>query len=471
MTIPWTRTKIIATLGPATADPATLGALLRSGADVVRFNFAHGSHAGHGRLLRRTRLWARRLGRPVGVLLDLPGPKLRVGALPPDGLPLVLRQEVRLTAGPVARADGDIPIPHPGLLESLRPGQDVFIADGLIRLRVLEVRGRTALCRVAAGGRVRAGNGVNLPQTALPLRAFTREDERHLAFGLARGVDFVGLSFVESADDVRRVREFARRRGRAPFLIAKIERRRALKNLKAIIAAADGLMVARGDLGVEVPFSGLPALQDEITARARAAGKPVIVATQVLESMVENPRPTRAEAMDAAHAVKGGADAIMLSGETSVGKHPVEAVRALGRIIAAAERDPAPSRPPDSAAALSPSDALVREACRLAEDIRARALVVPTRTGRTAARLSQRRPRAPIWVLGEDEGLARRLSLHWGVEPLAARPPRRLDRLVPFLRRTLPRLRRVRPGQRVVLISGGPGVAPGETGMIQIVAF
>jgi len=459
--IPFNRTKIVATLGPASSDPAVMRRMVQAGLDVFRLNFAHGTYPEFAGLIARVREVSRRLSHPVGILQDLPGPKLRVGALSSD-VELHRGDDAVLVAGRTGPA-GTIPVTYPELSRDLKPGHEVFIADGLIRLLVRSVKGGRVLCRVANGGTVRRGNGVNLPRSPLSLRAFTLEDARHLVFGLAHGVDFVGISFVGTKEDVDRVRAFCRRRGRAPFLIAKIERRLAVENLDDILESADGIMVARGDLGVEFPFFKVPGLQEDIVARARGRGRPVIVATQMLESMIQNPRPTRAEATDVATAAREGADAVMLSGETAVGKYPVAAVEALRSVIGETERRV--RSPEDISGAGDLSDAVAREACRVAASVGARWIVVPTRSGATAARVSHHRPDAPILALTADEGLRRRFSLYWGLDtgPLPAAVGR-----AGIVRRLLAR-RVVKTGQLLVFASGAPGFPRGVTNLIHVV--
>lgn len=314
------QTKIIATLGPSSASPKVFEKLVKEGINVARLNFAHGTHSEHAKSIQTVRRIATKAQIPIGLLQDLPGPKLRVGVLP--DLSTTLRQEegVVLISSHKSVSKKIIPVPYPNLTKDLKPGHVVYIADGLIRLSVQSVKSGQVQCVVANGGTVRTGNGINMPYSSLNLGAFTKEDERHLEFGLKNQVDFVGVSFVGRANDLDRVRSFCQNHGKNPFLIAKIERRQALRHLAGILEKADGLMVARGDLGVEFPFSQIPGLQNDIVSMAHQKGKPVIVATQVLESMIQNPRPTRAEATDIANAIIEGTDAIMLSGETSIGK-------------------------------------------------------------------------------------------------------------------------------------------------------
>jgi len=461
----WSRAKVIATLGPASSSETVVRDLVRHGMDVARLNFSHSSHGEQAARARAVRKAAKLWGRPIGILQDLPGPKIRLGLLPSEGVFLKRGQEVFLTPDP---AGPGIPVLYPRLREDLKPGQPVFIADGAIRLMARKTTSHGVLCGVAAGGRLRAGNGVNLPRSNLSLRAFTAADRRHLEFGLGLDVDFVGVSFAGSAADMTAARSFAAARGRAPFLIAKIERRAAVKNLKSVIEASDGVMVARGDLGVEVPFADIPGLQEEILYQARRQGKPAIVATQMLESMIESPRPTRAEVTDAANAVLESADALMLSGETAVGKYPVEAVKALNAIIRRTERRRSRLHQPEDLNLRDASDIITREAVDLAVGLSAKALVVLTRSGNAAARVSRLRPSMPTLAFSRREVVRRRFALYGGVDVLALTPPEASEASVAWTRRTLRTRGWARPGESVVILSDGPGLPKGETGRIEI---
>lgn len=465
------RTKIVATAGPSADTKAVIARLINEGVNVVRLNFAHGDHAEHARRIRLIREAAAEAGLQVGILQDLPGPKIRVGRLPASGLDVKLDEMVVL----VAKADDSpgkrIPVSYPRLVKDLKIGDTVFIADGMIRLVVQSVTARDVRCRVTNGGTIRSGNGVNMPHSSLHLKAFTREDRRHLAFGLRLGVDFIGISFVGDAQDLRDVKAFCRRRrpGQpAPFVIAKIERQAALRNLDDIIAETDGLMVARGDLGVEAPFYEIPGLQKKIVSAARHAGKPVIVATQVLETMIQNPRPTRAEATDISNAILEGADAIMLSGETAAGKYPVESVRALAQVIEATEKTEFLAHLYSGDLALGIPDLISKAACKVANRLGARFVMVPTRTGKAAMRVSRFRPEMPIIALARTEALQRRLVLSWGVQSLPA--PRAVHHdLASAVRALLLRRKLARRGDRIILVGDDPDSRLGQTSMLKVV--
>jgi pyruvate kinase len=432
------RTKIVATLGPATRTPERIAALLEAGVDVVRLNFSHGTPGEHEALYRLVRQQAAALGRPVAVIQDLQGPKIRVGALAGDRpLQLTAGQEVLLTAEPGAIGhDGLVPITYERLPHDVRPGDRILLDDGLLELRVLASEPPRVRALVVHGGPLGPHKGVNLPGVPLSAPALTDKDRADLALGLALGVDYVALSFVREPEDIALARKATR--GRVP-LIAKLEKPEAIAHLDALLRAADGVMVARGDLAVELSPEEVPPLQKRIIHQANAAGKPVITATQMLQSMTANPRPTRAEASDVANAVLDGSDALMLSGETAVGRYPVETVQTMARIIAAAEAvQEAEGAPPGPAAALRHGPAppagrvhaLVHAACLLAAEVRARAVVVFTRTGHTAQVVAQCRPAVPIYAFTADEAVQRRLALYWGVTPLRTSLDGDTDRVI-----------------------------------------
>ncbi|MFN0118475.1 MAG: pyruvate kinase [Elusimicrobiota bacterium] len=409
------RTKIVATLGPASSSPEMIRKLILNGLDVARINMAHGTFSEHAHRIKMIRDSAHALGASVGILMDLPGPKLRVAQLPSAGLELQRNDEVFLTSDKSKKGPKVIALSYKHLNKDLKKGEAVFICDGLIRLVVDSHRQGEVRCRVTHGGTVHVGNGVNLPHSDLSIEAFTPEDKKLLDFGLKQNIDFVGISFVGDAEDIRRVRQFSQARNKSPFIIAKIERREALNHLDEIIEETDGIMVARGDLGVEIPFYELPQRQEDIVSRSREKGKPVIVATQVLESMIHNPRPTRAEATDVANAVMQGADAVMLSGETAVGKYPAEAVKSLSELLSHSEKEKPSNR--FNAELLKDSKLIMTyEACNIATQMKAKFILVQSITGRSGLRTSRFRPFVPIIALVADEKAQRILSLVWGVQ-------------------------------------------------------
>ena len=433
------RTKIIATLGPASTVPAVLEALIAGGVDVFRFNFSHGTHESHGRTFHDVREAAARAGRHVAILQDLSGPKIRTGRLR-GGQPLDLRKgdELRLAAGDEEGGPGRVFTPYAELIASAHPGDRLLLDDGKIELRVRERSGDELVTAVVNGGKLGEHKGINAPDVKLPAAAVTRKDEEDLRFGLALGVDLVALSFVQTPEDCHVARRIMRAEHVEVPLIAKIERPQALEHLDAILAASDGVMVARGDLGLECPLEQIPRIQKSIIARARTLGRPAILATQVLESMRTQPRPTRAEVSDAANAVDEGVDAIMLAGETAAGNFPVRAVQTLESVICDAETVPASAALLATDAALeglfksSPmldgfdmsharhGHAMCEAAVTLATTGQAEAIVAVTRLGKTAQLLSSLRPRATILAVTPSEAVARRLTLYWGVRPLVS---------------------------------------------------
>jgi pyruvate kinase len=410
-------TKIIATLGPSSSDPAVIEAVIAAGADVVRLNFSHGTQAEHAARFRAARDAGGRLGRHISVLQDLSGPKVRTGRLV-DHQPLLLAEGDRLViaVGDDVGRPGLVFTSYAPLAAAVSPGRRLLLDDGKIELRV-ETSSRDRIETIVIdGGALGEHKGINAPGVPLPASGVTEKDERDLAFGLALGVDLVALSFVQSAADVERVRALTAREGRPDVpLVAKLERQEALDRLDDIFTAADGVMVARGDLGLEIPLERVPRVQRDVLTRARRRGVPAIVATQVLESMRTESRPTRAEVSDAAGAVGDGADAIMLSGETASGDYPVRAVEVLAAIITEAEREP-----PGDADPHDHVSALCDAAVTLARAAGAEAIVAVTREGRTARLLAMRRPRATIFAVTEREDIARRVGPLWGALPLVA---------------------------------------------------
>jgi pyruvate kinase len=416
-------TKIIATLGPASSEPATVDALIAAGVDVFRLNFSHGTHAWHADLFRRVRDAAARAHRHVAILQDLSGPKIRTGRLR-DGRAIALARgdTLRLASGDAEGSDGRVYVAYEPLITSARPGDRLLLDDGHMELLVTGRADGELVTTVVNGGMLAEHKGINAPGVKLPSNAITAKDEADLRFGLELGVDLVALSFVQTADDIARARAIAAGAGCDVPLIAKIERPQALENLAAIAAASDAMMVARGDLGLECPLEEVPRVQKSIVRQARSLGRPVIVATQVLESMRTEPRPTRAEVSDAANAVDQGADAIMLSGETAVGAYPVRAVETLAAVICDAE-----TLPPDEFVLpevelthARHGRAMCEAAVTLATTGHAAAIVAITQQGRTARLLSALRPRALILAVTPRDEIARRLALPWGVTPIVS---------------------------------------------------
>ncbi len=412
------KTRIVATLGPATRAPARLRQLLRAGVDVVRLNFSHGSHESHGELVREVRRASAETGLPVAILLDLAGPKMRLGLVEDDAVRLRAGAEVELVEGEARGTAERLPVESDGVLSGLRRGATVRLADGLIELRVSAATPVGVRCRVVHGGMLRSRQGVHVPGEHRGVSAFTARDQRDLAFGLSLGVDAVAISFVRDAPDVLAVRRFMERRGATAFLVAKIERREALYNLPRILQVASGVMVARGDLGVSIGVENVPMAQKRIIRDALREHRPVITATQVLESMIERPTPTRAEVSDVANAVLEGTDALMLSAETAIGQHPLAAVRTLARVAARVEATGTAQSPLDLPVEREdPALAMARAARLAARAVEAKAIAAFTDSGRTARLVSGMRPQRAVFGFSYKESTIRRMKLFWGVMP------------------------------------------------------
>jgi pyruvate kinase len=428
-------TKIIATIGPVSASAAVLEALLVAGVDVFRLNFSHGTRESHGAAHAAIREACRKTGRHAAVMQDLSGPKIRTGPVP-DGTPLQLRagDELRIVPGDDVGRPGRISTPYGELIGSARPGDRLLLDDGKIELRVVGASAAELTTTIVTGGSLGGHKGINAPGVRLPASSVTAKDVADLRFGLELGVDFVALSFVQTVDDVLRARQLMAEAGGSAAIVAKIERPTALENLDAVLKAADAVMVARGDLGLEMPLEQVPRVQKQIIRRARALGRPVIVATQVFESMREGPRPTRAEVSDAANAVDEGADAIMLAGETAAGAYPVRAVETLAAVIEDAELMPRSERVPLSVDPIGNRHgrALCEAAVTLSTTGEAEAIIAVTREGKTARLLSSLRPAAAIYAATPSVRVAGALTLWHGVVPVVTeeRNPERLEQIL-----------------------------------------
>jgi pyruvate kinase len=463
------RTKIVCTIGPASSSPETIDALVAAGMDAARLNFSHGTFEHHAEWAQLVRAAQDRAGRPLALVADLQGPKLRIGDLP-SPLLLVEGDQVDVT-GEVNGDPRTLPISPPVLQQVLQPGHDVLIDDGRVRLRVDEVDGARARATVLVGGPVESHKGVNLPGIAIPVPSLTEKDLRDLEFALELGVDYVALSFVRSADDLRSLRELLHAADSNALVIAKIEKAEALEDLEQIITASDAVMVARGDLGVEIGPAAVPLVQKRIILAALEHGKPAITATQMLESMIRHPEPSRAEASDVANAVLDGTSALMLSGETAVGNYPTESVQYMDRIARAVEPSLAP-RHELARAADAPfptvGEAMSSAACDIAEVLGAVAILVPTYSGRTASAVSRQRPQRPIIAVTHKHHALQQLALEWGV--VAAQIEECAD-VEDLWARTLQAAREtgiVEPGDRVVITAGTAVNVPGTTNVIKV---
>jgi pyruvate kinase len=458
------RTKIVCTVGPATRDPRVVRQLV-SLVDVFRINFSHGVRAEHLEEIKTIRKEAKEAGRTVAILQDLPGPKIRVGKIAGGTVELIRGSLVTLTSDEVEGDATTIPVGSQELLSTVKKGDVLHLADGLIGLRVEDRKDEDVRCEVIVGGTLSSGKGVNAPGVALKIEYPTPADISHLKFGIAQRLDFIAMSFVRTASDVASVRRLVPKEG--PRLIAKIEKKEAVKNFESILAESDGAMVARGDLGIEGKIETVPIIQKRIISRCNQEGKPVIVATQMLMSMVSLPVPTRAEVSDVSTAILDGTDAVMLSDETTVGMYPVEAVRMLDRIARSTEE----ASPDQSLSVTVPSDrteeAIAKAACQLAEYVRAKAIVAPTQTGSTARRVAMFRPSRPIVALCTDPRIARTMKLYKGVVPMLSTPAGTMDRIFEKADQAAIKLGVASPGDKIVVTSGTPGMK-GTTNLIKV---
>jgi pyruvate kinase len=458
------RTKIVATLGPSSSGEEAVGRLIDAGVDVFRLNFSHGTHESHALAFARVRAAAESRRKPTAVLADLSGPKIRVGAFPGGAIVLEPGQRVTVTTRDVMGDRGLIPSQYDALSTDVKSGDRILLDDGTLELRVVEVAGTEVVSEVVVGGELSNHKGMNLPGVALSMPSFTEKDRADARFALEMGVDFLALSFVRRGADVEELKRVVEGSGNRVGVVAKIERPEALEDIDAILDAADGIMIARGDLGVELPPQKVPLVQIQLTDRARAKAKPVIVATQMLESMVSNPRPTRAEVSDVALAVRSGADAVMLSAESATGKYPVAAVRMMDTVARETEAylwrqgafrmHLAPSLPGrEDSLPMPAEDAMAKAMAQLSRDLQVRAIVVISRTGRTSAVMSASRPAAPIVATSPDPGTSRRMALLWGAVAQVVEE-REFDRPEDLARRLARELGLAGDGQCVLLVRG-----------------
>jgi pyruvate kinase len=468
------RTKIVCTMGPSTEDPAVLQRLIEAGMDVARLNMSHGSHESHARMIRRLRLAAKRAGKLVPILLDLQGPKIRVGKMAGGRIELKEGGLVTLVTKDVEGSHERISTSYVKLAVDCKPGDPILLDDGKLRLRVISIHGLDVRARVEIGGWLKDHKGMNLPGVSLSTPSVTAKDFIDLRFGLDEGVDCVALSFVRHPEDVLKVKKFIAARGRSTPVIAKIEKPEALDHLRAITRASDGLMVARGDLGVEMDLAQVPLIQKEIITMANLNKTLVITATQMLESMTENPSPTRAEASDVANAILDGTDAVMLSGETAAGKYPIEACATMARICATTEASSGYRNgnlerlAQHSAGKRSVSEAVCFAARAATEDLRVRAIVCFTKTGATARYLSKFRPEVPIYAFTPKHPTLHQLGLYWGVTGAYTSPERDMDRLFKRTCEHLKKDKKVFKGDLLAILSGTPLGTSGSINLLKI---
>jgi pyruvate kinase len=465
--VPERRTKIVATLGPASDSPERLRALVAAGMDAARLNLSHGTQADHAERARRVREVEAEVGRPIALIADLQGPKIRVGALK-EPIFLTRGEEVTLCAEESA-TDGELPVAPAVIGDVLKPGHDVLIDDGLVRLRVEAVDSGRARCAVVIGGKITSHKGVNLPGVPLPIPSLTRKDIADLEFALELGVDYVALSFVRSPADVRDLKALIEQAGVQAHVIAKIEKSEAIDVLDDILAETDAVMVARGDLGVEIGPALVPLLQKRIILKALEVGKPVITATQMLETMIHSAEPTRAEASDVANAILDGTSALMLSGETAMGDYPVEAVAYMDRIARAIEPSMGYRHEiPEAGQNPTIGGAMSNAACDIAEALRAAAILVPTFSGKTASAVARLRPRRPIVALTHKDWAMRQLAIEWGVTPLLIDEAPDVETLWAASIQAAREAGFVAAGDRVVITAGTAVNIPGSTNVIKV---
>lgn len=469
------RTKIVCTIGPATHTIEKLTALVTAGMNVCRLNFSHGTHEDHAELIRMIREVSKKTKQPLTILQDLQGPKIRVGALPEKGVLLEVGKTVIFTTGEEAPGK-KIPVTYPGLHKDVKTGQALLLDDGLLAVKVTKIRGQDVVCEVVTGGLLTSHKGLNLPETTTSISALSDKDREDVVFGVAQDVDWIALSFVRSPDDVKELRalvkEAERRQkktsGVAIRLIAKIEKPEAITHLSEIVAEVDGIMVARGDLGVELAAAKVPFIQKDLIRRCLRAGKPVIVATQMLDSMIRNPRATRAEISDIANAVIDHTDATMLSGETASGAYPVEAVQTMSDTILEAEQSPLDDVTLSIERDQSNQQAMTNIATVLSHAGRAQAIVVATLSGVAAHYVSRYRPHLPIYAITPHERVVRQLNLSWGVTPFLIPECKTMTELIRESKKVLLAHKVLKKGDQIILVAGEPLGKSGHMNMVEL---
>jgi pyruvate kinase len=467
------RTKIVCTLGPSSNTKEDIEKLYRAGMNVVRINFSHGSHEGHKKTIGYVREVAEKVGYAIPVLMDLQGPKIRVGQMKDDAQVIKTGDFVRLTSEDVVGTAEVVPIDYPKLAEDSQVGNQILIDDGLLELKIVKKGDDGIVAKVVVGGVLKSRKGVNLPDVDISMSSLTEKDKEDLEFGLKVGVDYVAMSFVRSSRDIQDVISRIRAAGSNASIIAKIEKPEAVKVIDDIIEETDGIMVARGDLGIEIPSEQVPLVQKKIIEKCRIAGKPVITATQMLDSMINNPRATRAESSDVANAVLDGTDAVMLSGETAAGKYPVEAVKTMDKIIKSVESN-ADSlyyslkyKKPDWKEKQI-IESLAYSCVTIADNIEAKAISTITHSGSTARRISKFRPRVPIVAFTESLIVRRQLNLVWGVQSVRLKEIFDTDISVKLMEDYLQNNGYVNTGDRVIIATGMPVAKRGRTNMIKV---
>lgn len=462
------KTKIICTIGPSSSSPNIIRELIQMGMNVARLNFSHGTHAEHKERIEMIRNISDELDKPVAILQDLCGPKIRVGKIKDPGITLSPGDTLILTNRSVEGEGNITSVSYPNLYQDVTVGDRILLADGMMELVVLKISHTDIFCEVITGGVLTSHKGINLPTGTIHAESLTEKDREDLQFGLAHDVDYVALSFVRKADDILKVKEIIKQENKHTPIIAKIEKHEALEAIDGIMAAADGIMVARGDLGVEIPLENVPTIQKMLVQKANDCGKPVIIATQMLRSMVNSPRPTRAEATDVANAVLDGADAVMLSEETANGEYPVKAVQFMSKIAEQAEKEYPHERYLKLSRGKDISEAVSYSSCILADHLGASAIVATTRTGFTAMQISRFRPKPRLIALSPEKSTIRRLALYWGCIPSFVSDTKDTDERIEKSAMTALGTGTVSQGDLVVITTGHPVWASGTTNMLKV---
>jgi pyruvate kinase len=464
------KTKIVCTIGPASESPEILEALIREGMNVARLNFSHGTHKEHLKKIKTIRQISERFNQPVAILQDLGGPKIRIGMMKEGGVELKRGKEFHLTSLALIGDEAKATVTYSDLPGEVKPGDRILLADGTIELKVLESDGKNIRCEVIVGGILTSHKGMNFPTRTPLASAFTEKDHQDLLFGIEHGVDLVSLSYIQKADDIERAKRILEKESADIPVIAKIERKEALENIDEIISASDGVMVARGDLGLETPIEKIPNVQKKLIRKANALGKPVITATQMLRSMVDHTQPTRAEVTDVVNAIYDGTDAVMLSEETASGQFPIEAFQMMGKIARSAEEEfPHPLfLRRETSEAMNLQQAITYAASLLAEDVRAKVITTPTESGSTARWVSKLRPRQPILALSRHLPTVRRLNLCWGVYPILVSDWKDTDKMLRRSKKIPKELGMATQGDKIVIIAGVPISIPGTTNLIKV---
>jgi len=467
-------TKIVATIGPASRDPEILRAMIRAGMNVARINFSHGDHQTHGETIDDIRRLAAEEDTVVAVLCDIQGPKIRIGELRQEPMMLEIGDRITLTLEQIVGGNGIVSLPHPEFLRDIEAGATLLLDDGNLQFSVHETDGSNLVCDVVVGGPLKSRKGVSAPNARLTLSAITDKDREDIQFALAKDCDYMAMSFVRSAADIRELQSLMRQFGRRAAVIAKIEMGEALENIEEIISVCDGIMVARGDLGIETPAEEVPFHQKRIIKLCNVAAKPVITATQMLESMTENPRPTRAEASDVYNAILDGTDAIMLSAESASGAYPVRAVEVMSEIATIAEQNiayqsAAPADNADSGVIRADiSDAISKATTAISQALSPTAIVTTTMSGNTTRRVAKERPGTPILCMTPSTTTQRRMALVWGVTSLQVQEFTTIDEMISIIVRTAHEKRLVERGDRLVIIAGVPFGIDAQTNLVKI---